>query len=52
MVRTFSLGNLLEAGGYDWAAPDLADAEVCLQLSVTALGLVTEGIHAGYLSYV
>lgn len=44
VVRTFSLGNLLEAGGYDWTAPDLADAEICLQLSVTALGLVTGGV--------
>ena len=44
VVRTFSLGNLLEAGGYDWAAPDLADAEICLQLSVTALTLGTEGM--------
>jgi len=52
VVRTFSLGNLLEAGGYDWAAPDLADAEVCLQLSVTALGLVTEGMNQDiYLQY-
>ena len=52
VVRTFSLGNLLAAGGYDWLAPDLADAEVVLQLSVTALSLPSDGFTPDiYLMY-
>lgn len=39
MVRTFSLGSILEQSGYDWSAPDLPDLDLNLSLSVTSLTL-------------
>ena len=39
VVRTFSLGAVLQKAGYDWTAPDLPDIGLRLDLSVTSLTL-------------
>ena len=46
VVRTFSLGAVLSRSGYDWTAPDLADIGLKLDLSVTEIRLLTDGIWA------
>lgn len=43
-LRTFSLGAALQEAGYDWTSPDLQDADLLLQLSVTHLQLLPGGI--------
>lgn len=37
VLRSFPLGAYLEAAGYDWTAPDLADRALEVDVSVTAL---------------
>lgn len=37
VVRSFPLGAILEQGGYDWEAPDLEDASLRLDLSVSGI---------------
>lgn len=37
VVRSFPLGPVLEQGGYDWAAPELEDASLRLDLSVSGI---------------
>ena len=39
VVRTFSLGAVLQKAGYDWTAPDLPDIGLRLDLSVTQITL-------------
>ena len=41
VIRTFSLGALLQKSGYDWTAPDLEDITVHLDLSVSAITFTT-----------
>ena len=36
-MRSFPLGPVLEQGGYDWAAPELEDASLRLDLSVSGI---------------
>lgn len=39
VLRHFALGELMARGGYDWSAPDLADAEMTLDYARTRLTL-------------
>lgn len=39
VLRTFALGELLEADGYDWSAPDLDDVSLFVDYAVTTLTL-------------
>ena len=43
VLRTFSLWAYLQKSGYDWDAPDLADASLTLSLSVTSF-TVSSGV--------
>ena len=37
LLRSFSLGTLLQRAGYDWTAPDLEDLPLMMDLSVTQI---------------
>ncbi len=37
VLRSFPLGTYLEKAGYDWAAPDLPDRDVEMDISVTSI---------------
>ena len=41
ILRTFALGAIMARGGYDWTAPDLADADMELDYARTLLTLRT-----------
>lgn len=41
VVRTFSLGTYLKEASFDWSAPDLADLDLQLSLSVTSLTVLS-----------
>ena len=43
VLRSFALGTYLELAGYDWTAPDLKDASLRIDLSVTEIRFTIDG---------
>lgn len=46
--KTFAIGEYMAAGGYDWAAESLLDAEVTLDYYVTHIQISVQGWDAEY----
>lgn len=42
-MKTFAIGEYLDAGGYDWTAEDLADVTVILDYQVTSVTIAVSG---------
>lgn len=43
VLKTFSLGEYIKAGGYDWSAPDLEDLTVHVNWAVTTVSISVSG---------
>ncbi len=43
VLKTFALGEYVEAGGYDWNAPDLEDLTVHIDWAMTSVTLTVSG---------
>lgn len=43
VLKTFALGEYIEAGGYDWNAPDLEDLTVHVNWAVTTVSITVSG---------
>jgi hypothetical protein len=47
-LKTFAIGEYLQAGGYDWTAEELEDATVILDYYITGIRITYKGWDKEY----